>query len=117
MDSMEDKLNAVLGNPQLMEQLMNMARALGQNSSDTTSQESADPSSLPRIDPAIFQQLAGLSQQSTITNEQQNLLHALSPYLPKDRLQKLEKAMRAAKMARFASSFLSSGNLPLLTGR
>jgi hypothetical protein len=32
-------------------------------------------------------------------------------------VQKLEKAMRAAKMARMASAFLNAGGVSILTGR
>ena len=32
MDELEDKIGAVLGNPQLMQQIMSMAQALGQSS-------------------------------------------------------------------------------------
>lgn len=113
MDPMEDKLQALLGNPQLMEQIQAMARSLGE-SGESSPQESPAP---PAMDPALLQRLAALSRQGDITREQQALLQALGPYLARDRIAKLEKAMRAAKMAKFASSFLNSGGLQLLTGR
>lgn len=116
MDQMEDKLNAILGNPQLMEQIMGMARSLSQNTPEAPSPEGSS-SPLPNIDPTMLQGLAGLSRQSGITKEQQALLQALGPYLSRDRIARLEKAMRAAKLARLASGFLSSGGLQLLTGR
>ena len=49
--------------------------------------------------------------------EQQALLQALSPYLSHTRVEKLERAMRAAKMAGLASTLLSSGALQNLLGR
>ena len=32
MEGMEEKLNAILGNPQMMQQIMSMAQAMGQQS-------------------------------------------------------------------------------------
>lgn len=64
-----------------------------------------------------MQKLAGMTRQSGIDKNQQALLRALSPYISRERSAKLEKAMRAAKMARLASAFLNAGGLDMLTGR
>lgn len=64
-----------------------------------------------------MQQLAGLTRQSGIDQNQQALLRALTPYISRERRNKLEKAMRAAKIARTASAFLNSGGLQMLSGR
>jgi hypothetical protein len=45
------------------------------------------------------------------------MLQALSPYIGNSKKTKLEKARRAAKMARLASGFLGSGGLKMLSGR
>ena len=45
------------------------------------------------------------------TPEQKALLAALSPYISGSRIHKLEKAMRAAKLAGVATSFLGSSQL------
>ena len=115
MNEMEDKLNSVLSNPQLMQQIMSMARSLGQSAEP--SPEPKQEMTLPPIDMAAIQKLSGFASQSGIDGNQQALLKALSPYLHRDRIQKLERAMRAAKMARLASTFLNQGGLSLLTGR
>ena len=59
----------------------------------------------------MLAKLAGLSRQGSIDRDQQALLKALNPYLSKDRIGRLERAMRAAKMAKLAGSFLGSGIL------
>ena len=64
-----------------------------------------------------MQKLAGLTRQSGIDQNQQALLRALTPYISRERRNKLEKAMRAAKIARTASAFLNSGGLQMLSGR
>ena len=118
MEGMEEKIGAILNNPEMMQQIMSMAQALGQ-SQNTPQQEppKKEQTPFPDFDPGMIQKLSGLAQKSGVTNEEQALLKALCPYLSRERVGKLEKAMRAAKMARFASSFLNSGGLQLLTGR
>ena len=112
MDQMEDKLGAILGNPQLMQQIMSMAQSLGQSSP----QPEPGPE-LPGFDPAMLAKLGSLAGQGTVDSNQRALLNALHPYLSSRKLNKLERAMRAAKMARMASSFLGQGGLSILTGR
>ena len=72
---------------------------------------------MPGIDPGMLQKISGLAGQTGIDKNQQALLCALSPYISQGKVTKLEKAMRAAKMARLASGFLGSGGLQLFSGR
>ncbi len=116
MDGMEEKLGAILNNPQMMQQIMSMAQAMGQSTPEKPPEQPSPPA-LPQIDPAMLRRLSGLTQQGSIDNNQQALLKALGPYLSRDRVGKLERAMRAAKMAKLASTFLNAGGLQLLTGR
>ena len=109
MNEMEEKLNSVLNNPQMMQQIMTMAQSLGGQPAKEESQPKAD--TMPEIDLGMLQKLSGLAGQSSIDKNQRSLLHALGPYLSRERIGKLEKAMRAAQMARIASSLLNSGAL------
>lgn len=120
MSEMEDKLGAILGNPQMMQQIMAMAQSMNQaqtNKTDTPSTQAPQGAGSPGLDPAILGKLAGFAGQGGIDQDQRLLLKALGPYLSTFRIQKLEKAMQAARLARMASSFLSQGGLSLLTGR
>lgn len=113
MDEMESKLNAILGNPEMMQQIMSMAQSLGASGGETkqTTQAKArsdaptppqmNHSSAPNIgmDMATIQKIAGMAQRSGIDQNQRALLRALQPYLSRDRISKLERAMRAAKIA------------------
>jgi len=114
MSELEEKLGTVLNNPQMMQQIMSMAQSLGQSSAQQTVPPAQEP---PQLDVAALQKLAGLAGQSGIDQQQKALLQALNPYLSRSRVTKLEKAMRAAKLARMASGFLNQGGLSLLTGR
>lgn len=120
MSEMEEKLGAILNNPQMMQQIMAMAQAM--NAGQAQKEEPQKPPAaaqpaLPQLDPNLMRSLAGMAGQSGVDQNQQALLKALSPYLSQNRVHKLERAMRAAKMAGLASSFLNSGGLQLLTGR
>lgn len=115
MDNMEEKLGAILSNPQMMEQIMSLASSLG--SAQQSQPEPPPQPQQPQIDIGMLQKLSGLAGQTGVDQDQQTLLHALSPYLSHDRISRLERAMRAAKTARLATDLLGSGGLNFLTGR
>ena len=105
MDNLEEKLGAILSDPDMMQKIQ------------ATPAASSQPNPVPSIDPALIQKLSGFAGQTGIDKNQQALLHALCPYISQNKVTKLEKAMRAAKIARLASGFLGSGGLQLLSGR
>ena len=107
MSEMEEKLGAILGNPQLMQQIMNMANSLGQPSPEPVQTKQKPQASFPDIDPAMIEKIMQIAGKTNIDRNQKALLCALEPYLSNVRLQKLEKAMRAAKLAGMASVFFS----------
>ncbi len=119
MSELEERLGAIMSNPQLMQQIMSMAQSLGnsQNAPKEQSPKPEPPPALPDFDPAMLQKLSGLAGQTGIDREQQALLSALGPYISRDRVSRLERAMRAAKMARAATALFGQGGLSLLTGR
>ena len=119
MEDMQSQMNAILGNPEMMQKIMSMAQALGQGQNEPKEPPKQEQSgfSLPDIDLSMVQKLSGLAGQSNIDNNQRTLLKALSPYLSRERIYKLERAMRAAKMANMASSFLGKSGLPFQAGR
>lgn len=128
MEGMEEKLGAILENPQLMQQIMQLAQSVNapnpsQSREPPKKEEPPPKASLPDpdtgagLDPAMLVKLAGIAGKSNIDSNQKALLRALTPYLSRDRVAKLEKAMRAAKIASMASAFLNSGGMKLLSGR
>ena len=104
MEGMEDKLGAILGNPDMMKQIMSMAQALGSQPAPEP-----PPTAEPGIDPAMLQQAMTLIRGSGVDPHQQTLLRALEPYLSRDRIGRLQRAMRAAKLASLATQFLGGG--------
>lgn len=117
MEGMEEKLGAILNNPQMMQQIMSMAQSLNTPQGPPQPEPQTSAPMIPNFDPALLQKIMGIAGQMGVDPNQQALLCALRPYLHDGRIQKLEKAMRAAKLASVASSAFSSGALSFLTGR
>lgn len=109
MDDMESKLNSILGNPEMMQKIMSLAQNFSQAESAQKPEvppPAQEQAGFPEIDLSMLQKLSGYAKQSGVDKNQQSLLRALGPYLSRQRIWKLEKAMRAAKMASMATSFL-----------
>lgn len=116
MENMQSQINSILQNPEMMEKIMAMAQSFSQGQQDTPTPQEPQNTPLPDIDIATIQKLSGFIGQSNIDKNQRSLLTALAPYLSSNRIAKLEKAMRAAKLATLASSLLSNIGFSLNTG-
>lgn len=114
MDDFESKLGQILGNPEMMGKIMAMAQSFGGQESPPEPKPQPEDGA-PEIDFATVRKLAGLMGNDGVDNEQKALLAALSPFISSERIHKLEKAMRAAKLAGAATTFL--GNSSLFSGR
>ena len=117
MDDLESKMGAVLQNPELMQKIMTLAQSMNQPHPEEKPPSPQEPSPFPDIDLVTLQKITGFAKQSSIDSNQQALLKALRPYLTHERIVKLEKAMRAAKLATLASGFLGNGGLTSILGR
>ena len=102
MDNLESGLQSILGNPQMMEQIMSLA----QNFQSEPAPPPPPAEGMPELDLATVQKITSVIGKTGIDAQQKALLQALRPYLGNHRIQKLEKAMRAAKLAGIASTFL-----------
>lgn len=119
MSELEDQLGAILGNPKMMESIMALAQSMGQpeQPQDGKGPEEKAPPKPPGggdMDMAMIKALTGFARNSCIDKEQKALLNALCPFISRERLQKLEKAMRAAKIAQQASCLLGENGMKLL---
>lgn len=115
MDEMEEKLGAILGNPELMAQIMQMAQSLNPGGSTQPPREEEPPSREEPpagIDFSLLGQISRLASETNLDSQQRTLLKALGPYLRSERIHKLERAMQAARMAHLASALL--GGRPVL---
>ena len=120
MAELEEKLNAILSDPQAMEQILSAARVLSGQPSDgseaqeeangahTPSGSGADPggadslfSALGDLDPKLLQ--AGmrlLSELGSGDDRRVALLTALRPFVKEERYAKLDRAIQIARLSR-----------------
>ena len=118
MSELDEKLNSILSNPAMMQQIMSIAQSLNQSEQGKSQQppqqvtppvqQSADAFSDHGLNPNLLSKIASIMQRGSIDKNQESLLKALRPYLSRQKLEKLERAMHAAKMAGIASEFVNS---------
>lgn len=108
MNELEQKISSVMNDPDMMKQIMALAQSMGGSGSQEACAPQPQSSAplLPDIDLSMVQKLSGFAKKSGIDQNQKALLQALRPYLSNHRINRLEKAMQAAKMAGFATSLL-----------
>ena len=103
MDELESKLSAILSNPEAMEKIMSLAQSLGASAPVKEPQgKHSEGTGAFMPDLSMLQKVSSIASQTGIDPDQQNLIGALRPYLSSSRIGKLERAMRAAKMASMA---------------
>lgn len=105
MADLEEQLASVMNNPAMMEQIMALAKSMEQPQDPNPSTKN-EGFTLPEIDPTMLQKLTGFAKNTGIDHNQRALLQALRPYISNYRVQRLERAMKAAKMAGFATNLL-----------
>lgn len=130
MAELEDKLNAILGNPQAMGQILSMAKALSGSSDPAPSSDAApEPESesppleeegapplpstpdlgalLGDIDPELLQKGLSLLQIYRAGDRRREaLLDALAPYLSPQRREKLDRVRQIIRLSRTAAAAL-----------
>lgn len=119
MDNMQNGINAILENPEMMQKIMAMAQSLSPQPEQQPPPQPQPPQAppVPELDIGMLQKLSGLAGKAGIDSNQRTLLSALTPYLHGDRISRLERAMRAAKLAGLATGFLSGPGGLFQSGR
>lgn len=98
MDELEEKLGEVLSSPEKMQQVMEMARALGLS---PPAQEPPKPDA--PAEPLFPPQMASLlTQAGALDKKQEDLLCALKPFLRPARQERIDRAMQAARLSHLA---------------
>ena len=105
MAEFEEKLQSILGNPELMGQIMSMAGAMNQPQQPPPPQPQAG---LP-FDPGAMAGMMQMLKATQLEPRQRQLIQALRGFVPDDRLVRLEKAMQASLIAKFASAAMNQG--------
>ncbi len=111
MGELDEKLNAILGNPQAMGQIMALAQSLGgQMEHPPEQKDGAVPSgrdegeplfSLGDLDPRLMQVgMRVLQEYQRGDNKKTALLTALRPFVKEERYEKLDRAIQIARLSR-----------------
>lgn len=108
MAEFEEKLQSILGNPELMGQIMTMAGAMNQQQQPPPPQPPQPQAGLP-FDPGAMAGMMQMLKATQLEPRQRQLIQALRGFVPDDRLVRLEKAMQASLIAKFASAAMNQG--------
>ena len=118
MDDLERALRAVLDDPAQMQELRELAGTMGfsapqPQSVSATAPKAAEPEPKPKPVQAVFQQqplpaAAMLRQAGKMDKKQEALLLALKPFLRRERQEKIDRALHAARLASLASLALKN---------
>ena len=119
MAELDEKLAAMMADPNIMAQVATMAKSLGMappGPGETPPEGPPKPppkgpekSPAPPPSPDVLQRLAAMAGQSALDENRRRLLHALRPYVRPERLARLENAMRTAQLAGAATAMLEGG--------
>ena len=119
MTDWEEKLNALLSDPEAMAQVAGMAQTLSQQFGGGTPSSAAqsEPSGsgdplgmLGNIDPALLTRLIPVLQQlnRSESSEASAFLYALRPFLKPSRRDKVDRACQLARIIHLAKTFLTT---------
>ena len=117
MNDWEEKLNALLSDPDAMAQVVGMAQTLSQQFGSgapqraAQSEPSGDPlGALGSIDPALLTRLIPVLQQMDRreSSEASAFLYALRPFLKPSRRDKVDRACQLARIIHLAKTFLTT---------
>ena len=117
----DDKLNAILGNPDSMAQIMQLAQSLSGGNGTSSPNATAAPPPPPPPEPpksapgfdgfdgAMLQRFLPLMRemQSPQQSNASQLLLALRPYLKEEKQEKVGRAIQIAKLIRMGKYFFS----------
>ena len=120
MSELDEKLNALLSDPNSMAQVMQLAQQLSGTFGGASQPASASPppppppqpsfdtSFLGGLDPKLIGRFLPLIQEYTQSNSNTTqLLYALRPFLKAEKQDKIERAAKLARLIHLGKKFLS----------
>ena len=106
MSELEERINAVLGDPAQMEKITKMARSLmgggAENPQSAPAQSGAGMLGELGLDGEAMGRLSRLLSAQSSPGAGQAMLEAMRPYLSDKRRQKVDKALKIARLAKLA---------------
>lgn len=111
MSELENMINSVLSDPAQMEKISGLARSLMGGAEQPSSEKPVNMldslmsggSPGPELDPAMLRRISALMGASDSgSSDKRALLEAMKPYLSEKRRQKMDRALRIARLAKIA---------------
>ena len=115
MDNMNDMLNSVLGDPESLRQIQELADMLkdetGDSSQDNNTDAASENDSSDGFDPAMLMSIMGAVSAAGGNDKNRSLILALKPYLSSERQARADKAVKFLKMYAVFNELKKSGML------
>ena len=116
MEGLEERIQAVLRDPQQMQEIFSIAKSMGLElpaPENDPERPETDGGETPPVQPEAGSVLAQpvaelLTQAGKLEKKQENLLNALKPFLKPGRREKIDRAMQAARLSHLAGYALRS---------
>lgn len=109
MGEIEERIEQVLNDPAQMERLGRLAQSLMGGAAAPPEAPASAPE-LPGLDPALLARLGRLlTEDAGAERSREGLLRALEPWLAPKRREKLERALRLARLGRLAQRAFGEG--------
>lgn len=115
MDNMNDMLSSVLGDPESLRQIQELADMLKDETGDSSQGNNADAASesdsSDGFDPAMLMSIMGAVSAAGSEDKNRSLILALKPYLSSERQARADKAVKFLKMYAVFNELKKSGML------
>ena len=115
MDNMNDMLSSVLGDPESLRQIQELADMLKDETGDSSQNNNADSASengnSDGFDPAMLMSIMGAVSAAGGDDKNRSLILALKPYLSSERQARADKAVKFLKMYAVFNELKKSGML------
>lgn len=115
MDNMNDMLSSVLGDPESLRQIQELADMLknetGDSSQDNNTDAGSESGSSDGFDPAMLMSIMGAVSAAGGDDKNRSLILALKPYLSSERQARADKAVKFLKMYAVFNELKKSGML------
>ena len=115
MDNMNDMLNSVLGDPESLRQIQELADMLkdetGDSSQDNNTDADSESANSDGFDPAMLMSIMGAVSAAGGDDKNRSLILALKPYLSSERQARADKAVKFLKMYAVFKKLKKSGML------
>lgn len=111
MDNMNDMLNSVLGDPESLRQIQELADMLKDETGDKKADVASENASSDGFDPAMLMSIMGAVSAAGGDDKNRSLILALKPYLSSERQARADKAVKFLKMYAVFNELKKSGML------